>query len=91
MFGRPDKNAIDELIASVISDMEYEDTASEKYQDLLAKLERLTALREKKQQRIDPNTLVMVGGQLLGVLLVVMYEQKHVMTTKAFTLFKPNR
>lgn len=84
MFGRRDSTAIDTLIERCVSDMESHNTDSEEYQNLLTRLERLSKLKQKREP-INYDTLITVAGHLAGVLLIIMYEQKHVMTSKAFT------
>ena len=57
---------------------------------LLRELEDLRAKRPTK--RLDPNTMLVVGGNLAGLMIVVMYEQRHVLTSstmKFLTTFKP--
>lgn len=55
------------------------------YESNLKYLERLCALREPKKA-IDPNTMLLVGGNILGVLIIVTYEHAHVITSKSFGL-----
>lgn len=57
------------------------------YQARLSNLERLYALKGKNRpQRVSQDTLYQVGGQLLGILMIVAYERTHVMTSKSFNL-----
>lgn len=76
-------------IQKVLTEMEQYSPEEEQYKAAIAHLETLTKLKaEERPKRIDANTMLIVGGNLLGILLVVAYEQKHVMTTKSigFTL-----
>jgi hypothetical protein len=58
---------------------------TEEYSNTLSYLERLVKLKaEDKPERISRNTVAVVLGNLAGILLIVAYEQKHVMTSKAF-------
>lgn len=79
---------LDDEIHDVADQMQKEGVLSEKYPTLMAYLERLHKL--KAQERREPvklDTIVIVGGNLLVALLVVAYEQKHVITSKAVPLF----
>lgn len=81
------EDKVDALIDRVIEDMEMFGPDSEEYPKLIANLEKLYKLRaEKKPSRVSPDTLAIVMGNLLGILIIVAYEEKHVITSKAFTM-----
>lgn len=84
MFGRNKPDAI--LIARVLTAMEDQEPASKEYNDLLRVYERLTAVSKPKRQPVSMNTVMTVGGQLVGVFLIIAYEQKHVWTSKASSM-----
>jgi prefoldin subunit 5 len=79
------KTKLDEEIERVLQEMETLSPESDEYNALLKQLERLTKLRKKErpQRRLNPDTLVMVGGNILVALVIVAYEQYHPMTSKA--------
>jgi hypothetical protein len=78
------QKALDKLIDSVEAEMLTTDPSSEDYLVLMESLERLRKMQaDKKPARLDRNTILLVAGNLLGILIIVMYEQKHVMTSKA--------
>lgn len=85
------EEALDTLIERVTDDMELFGPTHEEYPQLLNELERLTKLREgEKPKPVSNDTLAIIAGNLIGVVLIVAYEQKHVMTSKAFgTLLRP--
>lgn len=87
MFGRtkkPDVLALDEPIEKVLESLKTYDTTDAEFSDSLEYLERLAKLKsEKDQSRVDPNQIILVVGNLVGILVVVAYEQKHVWTSKA--------
>lgn len=64
---------------------------SEEYQTRLAHLERLKKLKaDDRPDRVDRNTLAVVGGNILTILIIVAYEQKHVLQTRGLPfLLKP--
>ena len=83
-FNKEEKNApIDEQIDAVLNDMKTNGVNSEEYPKLMSYLERLNKLKQQtKLPPVSRDTMVMVAGNLLGILLIVAYEQKHVLTSK---------
>lgn len=61
------------------------------YEETLEKIERLHKLRahEKDGFKVSPDTLVLVLGNLVGILLIMNYEKLDVISTKAFSFIKP--
>lgn len=58
------------------------------YPALMIKLERLYKLRElhsEEPKRVSPDVLFTVAGNLACVLVIVMYEKRNVVTSKAMT------
>jgi hypothetical protein len=81
-FKRRD-SVIDEPITEVLSRMNKCTPDSEGYTILVDHLERLNKMKaEERQHRISPDTMAIVGGNLLGILVIVIYEQRHVMVSK---------
>jgi hypothetical protein len=77
---------IDEQIDAVLASMTTYTPDSKEYQLLLGYLERLTNLKTKtRRQPVSPDTMALIAGNLLGILVIVAYEQKHVMTSKGFS------
>jgi hypothetical protein len=68
-------------IMRVKLEMEAVDLDSEQYDKMLNRLERLVRLKEEKK-RISPDALVAASANLLGILIIVAYEQKHVVVSK---------
>jgi hypothetical protein len=74
---------IDEPINRVLSDMNAYGPDSEEYTTLVRHLDHLVRLKqEEKRSRVSPDTMAIVAGNLLGILIIVAYEQKHVMVSK---------
>ena len=75
---------LDAPIHAVLNAMEDYGPESEEFEALTGKLERLERLKhETCGFRVSPDTLAVVAGNLLGILTIVAYEQKHVMVSKA--------
>lgn len=75
----------------LLDDMQEQSTNSEEYSVMLAHLERVNALYESKDRvrKVDPNTMALIAGNLFGILIIVAYEQKHVLTSKGIGFIKP--
>jgi hypothetical protein len=87
---KTDRDLLEGLITEIVRRMEAVPEDSDEYETLLSRLERLHKLREgNKPKRVSRDTLATIAGNLAGILVIVMYEQKHVMTSKAFTIFRP--
>lgn len=79
---------LNDLIQRVVDDMAMFGPTSEEYPQLLENLERLTKLKDgEKPERVSRDTIAVVAGNIIGILVIVAYEQKHVMTSKAFMTF----
>lgn len=78
--------ALEAVITDVYTLMQREEPSSDEYELLLTKAERLEKLRNdnpRSSKQISPDTLVTVGGHLVMVLVMVAYEERHVITSKA--------
>lgn len=83
---KKDETPIDVLITNVLSEMDEKGPYSSEYPQLMTTLERLYEVKAKDGfNRVSSDTVAIVVGNLMGILLIVAYEQKHVMTSKGFT------
>lgn len=85
-FFRKDEESapIDEQIEAVLQSMTNFTPDSKEYSELLGYLERLNKLKTRNRRPpVSLDTWAIIAGNLLVTLVVVMYEQKHVLTTKA--------
>lgn len=84
-FKNRDDHKIDAQIDAVLNEMDKETPGGEKYNKLVVYLERLHEIKAKEGRRmpVSWDTIVTVGGNALVVLMIIAYEQKHVMTSKA--------
>lgn len=83
-FRKRKRSVYDEPIALLLTRInEVKDKPSE-FESAVRQLVKLEELKEKEaKRRISPDTLLIVGGNLLGILIIVGYEQKHVMVSRA--------
>lgn len=87
------KQPIDKQIDAILDEMTTKGVDSEEYPKLIGFLERLHGLKKKdKLPPVSRDTIAMIAGNLLGILLIVAYEQKHVMTSKGLNqLIRPSK
>lgn len=76
---------LDEEIDAVLNQMQSIDATSEDYEKItknLGKLYELKAMNDKRS-KVSPDTLAVILGNLAGIVLILSYEQTHVITSKA--------
>jgi hypothetical protein len=94
MFQKPkDSNVqgLETTIDQLISRMSTEEEDSEDYTKMVDNLETLYKLKAETQpDRVKLDTIAIVAGNLLGIIIIVGFEKSHVMTSKALSnLLKP--
>jgi hypothetical protein len=71
--------------ARILEQMTHLDPGSKEYRILLVHMERMTKLTEETEpEPVSRDTLALIVGNLLGILIIVAYEQKHVVKSKGF-------
>lgn len=87
MFGRTPKVVIEKLdvvMDRILLEMSENGPDTPEYPELMSHLERITNLRKSEDKRkLSPDNLILVAGNLLGILIIVSYEHLHPMTSKA--------
>jgi hypothetical protein len=74
---------LDEPIAKLLTKLNTLKPDSEEYSKTIDHLERLNRMKaEERGPRVNPDAWAVVAGNLLGILIIVAYEQKHVMVSK---------
>lgn len=69
---------------TLIVALEEEVPGTEGYETILGQLERVHKLKtNERRQGVSADTLATVACNLLGILIIVGYEQKNVMTSAA--------
>lgn len=71
--------------------LDKEPVHSEEYATILDRVSTLHKLKaEDKPKRVSPDTLVMVGANLLGIMLIIRHEHVNVITSRAMNfVLKP--
>lgn len=86
MIGKPDSpdaKLLNDAMIRVLDLMDGVPPGSEEYEKLLADLERLSKVRTvERPTKLSRDTMAIVLGNLLGILVIVAYEQGHVMNSK---------
>lgn len=78
------KNGIDREIDRVLTVLSSLEPHSEQYTTAVLNLKELCESRSKKASRsVEPDTIVLAATNLLGILLILHYEQLNVIATKA--------
>lgn len=96
MFGimKKDKRTnIEKAIDSLVQKMEVTNVTSPEYKAMVSNLEVLKKANsyESSKKKISPDTILLVAANLVGILLVLNYEQASVVTGKAFGMVVKGR
>lgn len=89
-FFKSEPSLLDEPIDKVLAEMEQYGPDSPEYKKLVKYLERLMKIKaEDRREKIKPDTILLVAGNLLGILVIVAYEHNHAMISKALAFIRP--
>jgi hypothetical protein len=74
-------------INALLAQMKTNTVGSDEYTAAMEALSKLMELKESKNlsRRISPDTLAIVVGNLIGVIVIVSYEKHNIVTSKALT------
>ena len=77
---------LDKVINKLLLELPTFDADTEEYAAVVTQLERLYKLKDdNRSKQVSPDTLAIVAGNLLGILIIVGYEHAHVATSKALS------
>lgn len=77
------ENPLDVQIARVLKEMSAENVLSDEYRKLTKMLERLTKMKSQmRRSPLSKDTLVSVGGNVLTVGMLLIFETRHAITSK---------
>ena len=76
---------IQEVIDKILLEMQGKDADSEEFAKMANQLEKLHKMKmaERPDSKFDYNTLIAVGGNLIGIVSILGFERAHVVTSKA--------
>ena len=86
-------SALDEAIERVLASMQNVETDSEEYGTLIGRLDKLHAMKiaeKDNRHRVSADTMLTVGANILGILMILGHERVNVVTSKALSfIVKP--
>lgn len=89
MFGisKQEEGKLDEIVDRVLADMKQYGPDSPEFPELLKTLEKLYQLKsvDETHKQVSPDVIFTVLGNVACVLVIVAYEQKHVISSRAMT------
>ena len=86
------KTLVDKELDRLFSDLRDHDVDSEKYAAILDRIVKLHKLQaEEKPKQVSPDTLVLAGTNILGILIILKFEQLNIITTKAMSFVQKPR
>ena len=78
------KSKLEIVIDSILDDMSKVEANSNEYSDMAKNLETiLKAKSYEKQKGISPDTIAIVAGNLIGIVLILKHEKVDIITSKA--------
>lgn len=83
-FTNNEPSKLDEVIDDLLVKLESLHTDTEEYTAVVDQLTKLYALKQAETpKRVSMDTLAIVAGNLLGILLILNHERASIMTSKA--------
>lgn len=73
---------LSKAIESVYSEMDGSESYTEEYSKSVNQLIKLYSLKQEPK-RVSPDTLAIVVGNIIVASLIIAYESRHIVTTKA--------
>jgi hypothetical protein len=77
------ESVVDEAIGDVLTQMNTYGVETLEYREAMDYLDRLMKMKaEERRFKVTPDTIAIIAGNLVGILIIVGYERGHVMTSK---------
>ena len=85
LFIKPkEPTGLDNAIAEVLSDMKGFTSDADEYAAMVEQLVKLHAMKEsEKPSSVSKDTVLIVVGNLLGIVMILSFERTNVITTRA--------
>lgn len=78
---------LEEAIDKVLNEMKMQPSDTAEYAKMATQLDKLYKLKEiDAPKHVSLDTLVLVAGNLVGVMIIIGYEHAHVITSKALNM-----
>jgi hypothetical protein len=90
----PEKSGLDEVIDDLLSQLKGYTVEEPEYSEIIDMLEKVYTIKStaepQKTQRVSPDVLVTVLGNLAGIVTIIGFERTHVIASKALSfVLKP--
>lgn len=85
------QTALDKQIEMVIKSLSECEPGSEEYMNIIEVLDKLYKMKSQDDKGVSMDTLLIVGGNLLGIVLILGYEKAGTITSKALNLIIKGR
>lgn len=83
-FWEKSESIYDEPITKVLDEMREQSVDTTEYNDAIRHFDTLMKLKANESRKpVSADAVLSVVGSLLGILVIVAYEQKHVFNSKA--------
>ena len=78
------RTRLDDVIDDLLERMIQEPFDADRYAKMVGQLDRLHKMREQYvPKRVSPDTLALILGNIVGIVLILGYERANVLTSKA--------
>lgn len=83
----PETTPLDDAIADLFSELQSVNGDDEEYSKMADQLVKLMKLKKEIEPswRVSPDTLAVIGGNILGILLILNFERMGVVASKAMS------
>lgn len=80
------KTSLDKEIDKLVLELETHEPTSTEFGTIVERLSKLHKIQEdRKPESINPNTVLTIGANLAGILMIINYEHLGVISTKAMS------
>lgn len=82
---------LEKAIDNLLAELNGFTAETEEYAKITDQLTKLYALKPEKPERVSKDTLAVVIGNILGIVMIVGHERAHVVTSKALSFVLKTR
>lgn len=85
---KPSSNVsgLEEVIDDLLGELKVTSVEDDRYPEMTKQLSKLYKLKQlDKPERVKPDTLLVVAGNIAVAAMIIGFEQKHVVTTKVMS------
>lgn len=88
-FDKNEPHILAAQIAKILTEMETYSPDTPEYKNAIKQLERLMKMKAKdSRKQISPDAVLTAASYLVGIFIIVAYEQKHVLVSKALNFIQ---